>query len=178
MKRCPLCKKNYYDETLEFCLEDGSRLNQIDGRNNEILTADSIRPNIKITQAETVQYHQTPELHKSNLRETKLELNPGISAKKEIIKQNVAQTSRKFLEISPIILALTHNYWQWLYLSKQPTYQLSTFLSSYNFLVWLFLLLNSFIFGVFSLKYSKNKGFAITALVVLAINVILSIVPK
>jgi hypothetical protein len=45
-------------------------------------------------------------------------------------------------------------------------------------MVWIFLLISSLLFGLFSLKYGKNKGFAITALVVLAINVILSIVPK
>ena len=26
MKRCPECRRDYYDDTLSFCLDDGSRL--------------------------------------------------------------------------------------------------------------------------------------------------------
>ena len=26
MKRCPECRRDYYDDTLSFCLEDGSEL--------------------------------------------------------------------------------------------------------------------------------------------------------
>jgi len=26
MKRCPECRRDYYDETLSFCLDDGTRL--------------------------------------------------------------------------------------------------------------------------------------------------------
>ncbi|MCA1589453.1 MAG: hypothetical protein LC734_03490 [Acidobacteria bacterium] len=28
MKRCPECRRDYYDETLSFCLEDGTGLVQ------------------------------------------------------------------------------------------------------------------------------------------------------
>lgn len=178
MKICSQCKKNYYDETLEFCLDDGSRLSKIDSKNNELLTATAIKPQTEMTQAETVELKNLPELQKNNLPETDREILKTITQKRENLKQNVANTSQKFLEVSPIVLALTHNYWQWLYLYKQPTYQLSAFFSSYNFIVWILLLLSGLIFGVFSLKYSRNKGFAITALIVLAINLILSIVPK
>lgn len=178
MKVCSQCNKNYYDDTLEFCLDDGSRLSKMDSKNNEILTATAIKPQIGMMQAETVEFNNLPETQKSNLPETEREILKTITQKKENIKQNVANTSQKFLEVSPIVLALTHNYWQWLYLYKQPTYQLSAFFSSYNFIVWILLLLGGLLFGIFSLKYSRNKGFAITALIVLAINLILSIVPK
>jgi hypothetical protein len=178
MKRCAVCQKEYYDETLEFCLEDGSRLQKIDKINNEILTAPAIKPNIEISQAKTVQLTNDAEFKKPELHKTENLPNKNLSDKKEIIKQNVADTSLKILDTSPIVLALAHNYWQWLYLYRQPTYDLTAFFTSYNFLVWIFLLLGGLLFGLFSLKYGKNKGFAITALVVLAINVILSIVPK
>lgn len=178
MKNCPVCHKDYYDETLEFCLDDGSRLQRVGRANNEILTAPVIKPNPDLGQIETIEFEkqsvfQTPESQK------KQNLSPKPDAEeKRLLKQNLAQTSLKILETSPIVLALAHNFWQWLYLTKQPTYDLTAFFTSYTFLIWMFLLISSLLFGLFSLKYGKNKGFAITALVVLAINVILSIVPK
>ena len=178
MKQCPKCQKTYYDETLAFCLDDGSKLKRIDRINRETLTATSFKPKVEITQAETVQLNRPTENNYSNLSGSKLNVNKDVSFKKENFKQNAVYSTYKFLEISPIVLALAHNYWQWLYLYKQPVYEISAFLSSYNFLIWLFLLLSGLMFGIFSLKYSKSKGFAITALVVLAIDVILSIVPK
>ncbi len=178
MKRCAVCQKEYYDETLEFCLDDGSRLQKIEKINNETLTAPAIKPNIKTSGAKTVQMANRTEFQKPELPETENIPNSQFSDKKEVIKRNVADTSVKILETSPIILALAHNYWQWLYLYRQPTYDLTAFFTSYNFLVWIFLLISGLLFGLFSLKYGNNKGFAITALVVLAINVILSIVPK
>ena len=35
MKTCPQCNRNYDDETLNFCLEDGSVLNRIDQASDE-----------------------------------------------------------------------------------------------------------------------------------------------
>lgn len=178
MKVCAQCKKNYYDETLEFCLDDGSRLSKIDSKNNELLTATKIKPAFENTQAETVLLNNSPITERPELPETQPAILQTISQKKETLKQNVATTSQKFLELSPIVLALAHNYWQWLYLFKRSTSPLSEFLISYNFIVWILLFLSGLMFGIFSLKYGKNKVFAITALVVLAINLILSIVPK
>lgn len=178
MKECPKCQKNYYDETMEFCLDDGSKLHLQASSKQETLTVNSFKPIHQITQDKTVQFNNLPDQKQSDTDANNFVFQPAIKEKKEIIKQNVAVTSQKVLEVAPIVLALAHNFWQWLYLYKQPVYQLSVFLSSYNFLVWIFLLLCGFLFGGFSLKYSKNKGFAITALVVLAINVILSIAPK
>lgn len=178
MKHCPICNKNYYDETLEFCLEDGSRLLRKEKNiDNSTDTAPTVLSK-KITQDETVQIKNQPNFFDPLAPHVSSEINTISKDRKEIIKKNVAHSSRKFLEVAPIVFALTHNFWQWLYLYRQPISQISAFLTSYNFLIWLFLLLMGLMFGVFSLKYSKNKGFAITALVVLAINVILSIVPK
>lgn len=178
MKVCGQCKKNYYDETLEFCLDDGSRLSKIDDKNNEVLTATSIKPKVEYTQAATVEFNNQPNLQPAEVPATEPEILRTITQKKENLKKNVADTSQKFLEVSPIVIALAHNYWQWLYLYRQSPSQLSAFFASYNFIVWILLFLSGLIFGFFSLKYSKNKGFAITSLIILAINLILSIVPK
>ena len=178
MKQCPKCQIKYYDETLAFCLDDGSKLKKIDRINSETLTATSFKPKNEITQAETVQFNKPAEHNYPDLTGANIIVNKGSSLKKENFKRNAVHSTHKFLEISPIVLALAHNFWQWLYLYKEPVYEVSSFLISYNFLVWLFLLLSGLMFGIFSLKYSKSKGFAITALVVMAINVILSIVPK
>ena len=178
MKICGQCKKNYYDETLEFCLDDGSRLSKIDDKNDEVLTATSIKSRAEYTQAATVAFNNQPNLQKSELPVTEPEILKTITQKKENLKKNVADTSLKFLEVSPIVIALAHNYWQWLYLHRGSTGQLTDFFISYNFIVWILLFSSGLIFGIFSLKYSNNKGFAITSLVILAINLILSIVPK
>lgn len=178
MKSCPECKKDYYDETLEFCLDDGSRLLKTDKFNNETLTAPAIKPNMDLTNLKTVELSKQQALPSAVSPKKEVFPNREFSEKKEKIKKNVADTSLRVLETSPIILALAHIYWQWLYFSRQPTYDLTAFFTSYSFLVWIFLLIGGLMFGLFSLKYGNNKGFAITALVVLAINVILSIVPK
>src|SRR5215207_9242495 len=38
MKRCPQCKRDYFDDTLSFCLEDGSEL--VHGVSAEKIAAD------------------------------------------------------------------------------------------------------------------------------------------
>lgn len=178
MKICSQCNKNYYDETLEFCLDDGSRLSKIDAKNNEVLTATSIKQKPEYTQAETIAFERQTNPQTDRFNAAEPEILKTIAQKKENLKKNVADTSHKFLENFPIVIALAHNYWQWLYLFRESRNQLSDFFTSYNFIVWILLLISGLIFGFFSLKYSKNKGFAITSLVILAINLILSIVPK
>lgn len=178
MKRCPTCRKEYYDETLEFCLDDGSNLQKVNQLNKEKSIIEALKQNPDFVEDQTVQFENIKEIHFPDLKNPETYPKKLSKEKTEIIKRNLTNTTQKILEISPIIFALAHNYWQWLYLYKQPIYQLTVFFTSYNFLVWIFLLFGGLIFGLFSLKYSKNEGFAITALVVLAINVILSIVPK
>lgn len=178
MKRCPVCQKEYYDETLGFCLDDGSKLLKVDRINNEILTVETNKPALDLTNSKTVQFPNQKDGNAPDFVKPETRPNKQISEKTEIIKKNLTNSTQKFLEISPIVFALAHNYWQWLYLYRQPAYQLTAFFTSYNFLIWIFLLFGGLMFGLFSLKYGKNKGFAVTALVVLAINVILSIVPK
>jgi hypothetical protein len=178
MKRCPSCQKIYYDETLEFCMDDGSRLAAVDEKTGETLTAASIKPPFpSITGDRTVQFGSIPETQRA-VEPGAAKTNLRFSEKKEMLKRNVSATTQKILNVSPIVLALAHNYWQWLYLFRTPVYDLTAFFTSYNFLVWIFLLFSGLTFGLFSLKYGNNKGFAITALVILAINLLLSIVPR
>lgn len=175
MKRCPICNTDYLDDTLEFCLEDGSRLLKPPPLQETNRPTEPAVPYLNPGQAETVRLQMPNEI------ETAADIKKptaGLLEKKETAKKNIAETSMKILETAPIVFALAHNYWQWLYLSRQPAYDLTAFLTSYSFLIWMFLLCGGLLFGLFSLKYGSKKGFAVTALVVLAINVILSIVPK
>ncbi|MFN2501807.1 MAG: hypothetical protein ABR530_07335 [Pyrinomonadaceae bacterium] len=47
MKRCPKCRRDYSDETMNFCLEDGSRLVSASGSENPtvFLAGDSAENN-------------------------------------------------------------------------------------------------------------------------------------
>jgi len=101
-----------------------------------------------------------------------------IQNKGEAIKQTVVHQSFKVLEISPIVLSLAHNYWQWLYVSNQSSAGILDFITSVHFLLWLLLLLTASVVSLVGIKYSQNKGFAYTSLVILAINFILFLVPK
>ena len=84
----------------------------------------------------------------------------------------------KILEISPLVIALAHNWWQWVYLNNQYYYSFGSYVFSANFLMWLLLLATGGIIGLISLKKNQNKSFAIAGLVILAINLLLFLVPK
>lgn len=160
---------------LDFCLDDGERLVLLKQKND---TFNEISPTQAKTEVLSNNFNRavfvTPDT-KTTLQD---ELLNDLENQSPGIKQKVKMQWLKTLEIVPIILALTHNYWQWLYLARKSYYDFTSFFFSLDFIVWLILLAASAAFGIISLKYSKSKGFAITALVVLAINVILSIVPK
>ncbi len=93
------------------------------------------------------------------------------------IKEKVTYQGNKVIETAPIVVALIHNYWQWLYLHKTNYSDTISFLTSGHFSIWLSLLIVGVITSFIALKYGKNKVFAITGLVILAINLLLSIVP-
>jgi hypothetical protein len=82
------------------------------------------------------------------------------------------------LEITPIIISLAHNWWQWVYLNKQDYLTFTSYVSSANFLVWLLLLVAGASVGMLVLKLCQNKSCAYTGLVILAINLLLFLVPK
>ncbi len=84
----------------------------------------------------------------------------------------------KILETAPIVLALAHNWWQWLYLEKQYVSSITDYILSANFLMWLLLLASGTIISLLAVKHSKNKTLGIISLVALAINLILFLVPR
>ena len=165
MKQCRKCNQEYLDDTLEFCLEDGSRLIQ--------------SSNVSISNAKTEVLNdfkaQTP-VNLEVFNETNLQNKE--TNKLTNIKEKITYQGYRVIEIAPIVLALTHNYWQWLYLNKNGYPDTLSFLTSSHFIIWLLLLLSAAVISFIALKYGKYKGFAITSLVILAINLLLSIVPN
>lgn len=164
MKSCPKCNAAYLDTTLEFCLEDGSKLLSLKNENP--------------TNAKTAVLNDFPKPSPNNFEIS----NETILRKKETdklanIKEKVTYQGSKVIETTPIVMALIHNYWQWLYLEKANYSTTIAFLTSGQFSVWLSLLIVGAITSFIALKYGKYKGFAITGLVILAINLLLSIVP-
>jgi hypothetical protein len=159
MKRCPKCHQIYNDQTLEFCLEDGTRL---------ILTTDSSTINIK-THLKTEVFGQKTDLIESTEKTNKNQIT---------FKEKAFEKGYKTLEISTIVFALLHNYWQWLYLDKPNLYNLTDFFISLNFMVWFFVLIIGSVLSLTALKLCKQKSFPIVSLVVIAINVLLFIVPR
>jgi len=165
IKRCPKCNVEYLDNTLEFCLEDGTRL---------LLSA-----NTNLTAAKTEVLTDFPKqlpFEFENSKETILQNKD--TDKLTLIKEKVTTQSFKVIEVAPIVLSLTHNYWQWLYLTKTNYNDTISFLTSSQFVVWLLLLFGAAISSFVALRFGKNKGFAIASLVILAINLLLSIVPN
>ncbi len=165
MKNCPKCNAEYLDNTLEFCLEDGSKL----------FTSKNENP----TNAKTAVLNDFHKPSSNNFEISK----ETIPRKKETdklanIKEKVTYQSNKVIETAPIVVALIHNYWQWLYLEKANYSTTVAFLTSGQFSIWLSLLIVGAITSFIALKYGKFKGFAITGLVILAINLLLSIVPN
>lgn len=172
MKRCPKCSREYDDNTLEFCLEDGARL--------LLQTGSSPSPTIAIPYPPRSSSIETVNLPNQNIPPT-VEISnakPTVQSKGEALKKTVVSKSFKVLETLPIIISLAHNYWQWLYVNNQGGSDLAGFITSAHFLIWLLLLLTGAIFSLLAIKYCQNKGFAYTSVVILAINLILFLVPR
>jgi hypothetical protein len=157
MKRCPQCSHEYSDKTLEFCLEDGSRL-------ISAVSAEASRETVVLPGTATVtDSHGTA---------------PAQTAKIQELKERAVDHGLKIMELAPMIIALLHNYWQWIYADKEQTSSIANFLLSAGFIVWLLLLLAGAAAGFLAVKLARNKSFAITALIVLAINFLLFVVPR
>lgn len=165
MKRCPKCNAEYLDNTLEFCLEDGSRLAFANDARGTAATSPQ-------TAADTVAFglNQAPIVQAAEEVETVLAKTSSIIP--------VAGSKSAVLENVPIVIALAHNWWQWLYLEGQHVYSIASYIFSANFLMWLLLLIAGVIVGIWSVKQSERKVVAYASLVMLAINLILFIVPR
>ena len=181
MKKCPQCQTDYFDNMLDFCLEDGAKLVSVENsasvRRSRPTAATDSPPNSEPTVAFSIE-----NIEDSTETETVVvEQNTGINSetdKRRAIKISAVRQWYLFLETAPVIFALLHIYWQWLFLPKLYYGSFVGYVFSANFLSWLFLLVGGAAFGIISLKFGKSKKFAVTALVVLAINVLLYIVPK
>lgn len=171
MKKCPRCNFNYSDNSLEFCLEDGSRLFSIPPTQTAIPTV--INP--AITTEKTVNL-STSNVPGTLEFQTSKNLQPDTAT--DSIKNDLFVKNYKILEIASISAALVHNWWQWLYLNNQYYSSFSTYFLSANFLMWLLLLIIGGVFGVYSLNKIQNKTVPIISLVILSINLLLFLVPK
>lgn len=174
MKRCPTCATEYFDDMLEFCLEDGTKLLFVSKLADDAPTV-------------TRQNAPTPFTEKTlNLPFTaaqRLEANspndvPTIASKDSALEKETGGNSFKFLEILPVVIALAHNWWQWLYVNNQYISSVTSFLISANFLMWLLLLAAGAATSLFVIRRGQNHGYAFVSLVILSVNLILFLVPK
>jgi hypothetical protein len=183
MKRCPKCSLVYFDNALDFCLEDGAKLVAASNSSEEMPTVTKSNKPITTTD-KTVSLPfsgVSPTIGFDDLQQQKNKpqtILPVEAAKTNLIKEKVTVQTYKILEVAPIVLSLTHNWWQWIHLNNQYYSSLSGFLVSANFLMWLLLLLAGATVSFFALKKCENKAFAYTSFVILAVNFILFLVPK
>ncbi len=174
MKRCPKCNIEYFDVSLEYCLEDGARL----FASSSTATAKSV-----VTQSDTPisSTEKTFHLPFSSPAET-LDFSRENPVKTipqaDLIKEKVVQQSTRILEIAPFVIALAHNWWQWIYLNNQYYSSFYSYVLSANFLIWMLLLITGAVSGLIAIKRCRNKGFVFASLVILSINLILFLVPK
>ena len=182
MKRCPKCNVEYFDEILEFCLEDGAKLLQVSGYGKAPLTdTKSNKPNPTTAETVNLPFSNIPETievkgSNQNIKAQTAARLDTVSASP--LKEKVTSQGYKVLEVAPIVISLAHNWWQWVYLKNQPYYSLAVYIASANFLMWLLLLAAGTAVGLLALKFCQNKGFAYTSLVIIAINLILFLVPN
>lgn len=179
MKRCPKCKLDYFDNMLEFCLEDGAKLLTVP-TSDEVPTVTKLNPSSPATEKTlNLPYAKTPgALRSETANPSNNQTIEKTGGNSDLLKEKVAVKTFRILETAPIVLSLAHNWWQWIYLNNQYYSSLTGFLLSANFLMWLLLLITGAATGLLAVKYSRNKGFAYTSLVILAINLLLFLVPK
>lgn len=175
MKRCPQCHIEYFDETLEFCLEDGARLVSNDGEDETI-------PRVTFPERHNPTTEKTLNLPFSGAMPSTIsqENDPALPAaqKIDLLKEKAVQKGNRLLEMTPFVVALAHNWWQWIYLDNQNYSSFSGYVLSANFLIWLLLLIVGAVAGLLAVRQCRVKTFAIAGLVVLSINLILFLVPR
>lgn len=174
MKRCPQCAADYYDDMLEFCLEDGAKLFAVTRIEDDAATV--TRPNKP--DPFTEQTLNLPFAANVNTVESKNKNAVPVTFQNHLpIKKEDLENS-KILGLLPVIFALAHNWWQWIYIGNQYISSIPSFLISGNFIIWLLLLTAGAAVSLISVKRNSNKGFAIISLVILSINLILFLVPR
>lgn len=172
MKRCPKCSRSF-DDTLDFCLEDGVRLISLPSA----ATATTVETKQAQTASPTVSYPIAPLRHAANDLSQAAETETVV-ARKEILGANAVIRPNIAFQYGAIAIALGHNWWQWLYLEKQYFSSFFEYVFSANFLMWLLLLVGGTAISLFVVRKSESKLLGILSLVILAINLILFLVPR
>lgn len=176
MKKCPKCHTDYFDNMLEFCLEDGAKLVFVSEAKTEVKTV-AHEASANPSTAKTVNLPFASSVNPLDKKESAENKQPVLTATKKIEK-SVKNTGIETLTIAPVVVALAHNWLQWVYLDNGKYGSISEFLISPNFLFWLFLLILGATIGMVAIKYCERKGFAYLSLIVLAVNLILLLVPR
>ena len=168
MKRCPKCNAGYFDNMLEFCLEDGTKLVGT-SETAAAVTQKNVTPM-------PATYPPGPMTERSSEETVVMPghvvANPAVST-----SEGIAGNTR-IQEFAPVVLALLHNWWQWVYLEKVYVYSWTDYLLSANFLMWLLLLASGTAAGLYSAKRSSTRIAGVIGLVTLAVNLILFLVPR
>jgi len=167
MKRCPRCNADYFDNMLEYCLEDGAKL--------FVATEPNV---VTSTRQQASGLGTAGPLASAPTSEPTIVLNKAESVGADGEQASPRSDTSQIVTLAPTIVALAHNWWQWVYLEKQYVYSLTDYLLSANFVMWLLLLACGILSGLYGLKRSKNRSYALIGLVVLAINLILFLVPR
>lgn len=175
MKRCPKCNVDYFDNMLEFCLEDGTRLTLLSATGAP-LTAEAVP--VRPTAAKTVAFSSAMVQNVEVVPAQPTQEFDTIEAKRDAPLDRVKTRGYEAIGNVPIILALAHNWWQWLYLEKQYVSSITEYIFSANFLMWLLLLISGVAVSLFVARTGTKKANAYTSLVILAINLILFLVPR
>ena len=179
MKKCPQCQADYFDEQLEFCLEDGAKLAFV---RSTATVADTKVFSTAENSVATAFFEQrgaeVPQTADANSPAAKTTSLPADDTKLTSLKQNAVETGSRALEIGTLVLALANNWLQWLYIERQHYGTFTNFVFSVEFLFWLLLLFAGAAAGLLTLKLSRTKTLAYVGLVILAINFVLLLVPK
>ncbi len=181
MKECLQCLAKYFDNMLEYCLDDGTKLLSTAETTAAPTQPNAVFPKVAPAAGKTIEFSPSVDQTNGETETIQIEtqkVKQNRHAQTDKIKNSAISQSLVFLEHAPLIIALAHNYWQWLYLSKLYYNGFTAYVLSPSFLFWVVLLMLGTGFSVSALKYCVSKKFAVTALVVLAINVLLYLVPK
>jgi hypothetical protein len=177
MKKCPQCEAAYFDEMIEFCLEDGAKLTIVSSP-----TTAETKPFITDQKSiETMFFDGRSELPKTvEMKDSTTVVQPSAAVTEQplSLKQKTVQKGYRALEVGTLVFALAHNWWQWLYVDRQSYGSIGNFLLSADFLIWFLLLVAGTVSGLLTLKLSRKKELAYAGLVILAINFLLLLVPR
>jgi hypothetical protein len=176
MKKCPKCRTEYSDETLRFCLEDGTELSFV-GKQSEVATEVF---SIGQKSTETMFFDRgdgVPQTLPNDAAATAKQDLPS-ATQPSSLKEKTVEKGYRALEVGTLVFALALNWWQWLYVDRQNYLPVANFLLSAEFLIWLLLLLAGTTSGLLTLKFSRKKELAYVGLVILAINFLLLLVPR